>query len=159
AARTKRDANITVMDEFDKKWSLSDAIADIRKRKGYEAGFSESDTRRHPSGRCKQTDDCLNDTELAIFRKVYHSRTKREQIRRRKCVSCGGESSVLVRMKRSFGDPDTNASAYNCLAFPQCRTRVKRFLDECNICTPHAERKRRKKRDFGQPQCYPCRQG
>ena len=83
--RKKRAANET--DDFH-EMTISEAIADIRKRKGYKMGFddenqdndrdsSEEAPRRKQS--CVQTEDCLNDIEYAVFQKVYHnSRTKRE---------------------------------------------------------------------------------
>ncbi|PAV75036.1 hypothetical protein WR25_06364 isoform G [Diploscapter pachys] len=164
ASRKKRAANET--DDFH-EMTISEAIADIRKRKGYKMGFDDEDQhkdrdsseeapRRKQS--CVQTEDCLNDIEYAVFQKVYHnSRTKREAIfRRKKCQRCGDGSS-LKRVKRNFGLPNINASEQNCLAFPECRHRYKRsFFDDCNICTPDTGlRKKRKKRTTGAT-CYPC---
>lgn len=39
----------------------------------------EEEKPRRKQGKCDQTDDCLNDVEYAIFKKVYHNtRVKRE---------------------------------------------------------------------------------
>ncbi|KHJ85022.1 hypothetical protein OESDEN_15257, partial [Oesophagostomum dentatum] len=75
--------------------------------------------------------------------------------KKRKCEHCGSGFSGK-RVKRNFGSPTINASEQTCLAFPQCRHRVKRNLfQDCNICTPNISR-RRKKRHSDTPKCYPC---
>ncbi|KAE9420466.1 hypothetical protein Angca_002058, partial [Angiostrongylus cantonensis] len=164
-SRRKRSTNSSNELEDDEipHMTISEAIADIRKRAGYELGFpvvfqDDDESPRRKQGACEQTDDCLNEVEYAIFKKVYHNtRVKREIFRRRKCERCGSGSGGK-RVKRNFGEPTINASEQSCIAFPQCRHRVKRNLlfQDCNICTPNINRKR-KKRDLGLPQCYPCR--
>ncbi|VDM63547.1 unnamed protein product [Angiostrongylus costaricensis] len=139
------------------------ALASRKKRSTNSSNELEDDedddeSPRRKQGTCDQTDDCLNEVEYAIFKKVYHNtRVKREIFRRRKCERCGSGSGGK-RVKRNFGEPTINASEQSCIAFPQCRHRVKRNLlfQDCNICTPNINRKR-KKRDLGLPQCYPCR--
>ncbi|CAB3407881.1 unnamed protein product [Caenorhabditis bovis] len=161
ASRKKRGAD----EEPEKKMTISEAIADIRAKKGYKLGFeddsSEEETveRRRKQRACTQSDDCLNNVEYAIFQKVYaEKRTKREAVfRRKKCTRCGVSGLLPHRVKRNFGQPNINVSEQNCMAFPQCRHRVKRnFFDDCNICTPNSGLRRRKKRNFGTAQCYPC---
>ncbi|CAI5437783.1 unnamed protein product [Caenorhabditis angaria] len=172
ASRKKRDVNGTSEEEHEsqKKMTISEAIADIRSKKGYKQGFdedvddetssesAEQTIRRRQS--CQQSDDCLNNVEYAVFQKVYaDKRTKREAVfRRKKCTRCGVSGLTPHRVKRNFGRPNINVSEQNCMAFPQCRHRVKRNLfEDCNICTANVEgRKRRRKRNFGTQQCYPC---
>lgn len=165
ASRKKRE-----VEKVEKHMTMSEAIADIRAKKGYKEGFDDDDeddesseetieTRRKQRRSCQQSDDCLNNVEYAVFQKVYaDKRTKREAVfRRKKCSRCGVSGLTPHRVKRNFGQPNINVSEQNCMAFPQCRHRVKRnFLGEdCNICTQDTGLKRRK-RDFGTAQCYPC---
>lgn len=172
ASRKKREVNGTVVDddhEDKKPMSISEAIADIRSKKGYKEGFEDDEddssseetieTRRKQRRSCQQSDDCLNNVEYAVFQKVYaEKRTKREAVfRRKKCSRCGVSGLSPHRVKRNFGQPNINVSEQNCMAFPQCRHRVKRnlFGEDCNICTQETGLRRRK-RNFGTAQCYPC---
>ncbi|VDL87270.1 unnamed protein product [Nippostrongylus brasiliensis] len=139
ASRKKRSTNSSEDSELDEipRMSLAEAIADIRKRAGYKAGFDDNDqSPRRKQGKCDQTDDCLNEVEYAIFKKVYHNnhRVKREvcsefpfyflffhcflyfiiithtqTFRRRKCERCGSGFDGK-RVKRNFGSPTINAS-------------------------------------------------
>ncbi|KAF1769560.1 hypothetical protein GCK72_001377 [Caenorhabditis remanei] len=170
ASRKKRDVDGKEVDDHEdkKQMTISEAIADIRSKKGYKEGFDADDddsseetieTRRKQRRSCQQSDDCLNNVEYAVFQKVYaEKRTKREAVfRRKKCSRCGVSGLTPHRVKRNFGQPNINVSEQNCMAFPQCRHRVKRnFLGEdCNICTQDTGLKRRK-RNMGTAQCYPC---
>ncbi|EPB73484.1 hypothetical protein ANCCEY_07433 [Ancylostoma ceylanicum] len=140
ASRKKRSTNSSEEDfEREKPMSLSEAIADIRKKAGYKLGFDDDgEAPRRRQGSCDQTDDCLNDVEYAIFKKVYHNtRVKRETFKKRKCERCGSGFDGR-RVKRNFGAPTINASE-----------------QDCNICTPNISKKR-KKRHADTPQCYPC---
>ncbi|VDL74771.1 unnamed protein product [Nippostrongylus brasiliensis] len=89
ASRKKRSTNSSEDAELEEipRMSLTEAIADIRKRAGYKAGF--------------------------------------DTFRRRKCERCGSGFDGK-RVKRNFGSPTINASEQTCMAFPQCRHRVKR---------------------------------
>ncbi|VDO92199.1 unnamed protein product [Haemonchus placei] len=81
-SRKKRSTNSSEEseDEPPPRMTLSEAIADIRRRAGYKLGFHDDDkSPRRKQGKCDQTDDCLNEVEYAIFKKVYHNtRVKRE---------------------------------------------------------------------------------
>ncbi|CAJ0562797.1 unnamed protein product, partial [Mesorhabditis spiculigera] len=139
ASRKKRGAAENDEDLVDgPKMSLSDAIKDIRRKKGYEPGFKHG---TRSGGHCDQTHDCLNEVEYAVYMKVYHTRTKRSA-KRSKCTQCGTSDLLSKRVKRSFG-PDVNASEHDCLAFPLCRNRVKRNFIDCNICTATPNRRKR----------------
>uniref|UniRef100_A0A0K0D1D1 SAP domain-containing protein n=1 Tax=Angiostrongylus cantonensis TaxID=6313 RepID=A0A0K0D1D1_ANGCA len=114
-SRRKRSTNSSneLGDDEIPHMTISEAIADIRKRAGYELGFPDDDeSPRRKQGACEQTDDCLNEVEYAIFKKVYHNtRVKREIFRRRKCERCGSGSGGK-RVKRNFGEPTINASEF-----------------------------------------------
>lgn len=174
ASRKKREAGKGEHEDHEdsKQMTISEAIADIRSKKGYKEGFDEDDEeekdnsseetiemRRKQRRSCQQSDDCLNNVEYAVFQKVYaEKRTKREAVfRRKKCSRCGVSGLTPHRVKRNFGQPNINVSEQNCMAFPQCRHRVKRnlFGEDCNICTQDTGLRRRK-RNFGTAQCYPC---
>lgn len=163
ASRKKREADDEKNGTTSKQMTISEAIADIRSKKGYKLGFEDDEEedsseetiemRRKQRRSCEQSDDCLNNVEYAVFQKVYaEKRTKREAIfRRKKCTRCGVSGLAPHRVKRNFGGPNINVSEQNCMAFPQCRHRVKRnlFGEDCNICTADSGVKRRRKRNFG----------
>ncbi|KAK6048508.1 hypothetical protein COOONC_13987 [Cooperia oncophora] len=128
ASRKKRSTNSSEESEVEHapRMTLSEAIADIRRKAGYKLGFDDNDkSPRRKQGQCDQTDDCLNEVEYAIFKKVYHNtRVKRETWKRRKCEHCGSGfdgkrvkrdfgSPLIVegkRVKRNFGTPTISAS-------------------------------------------------